>query len=388
MAEYSRMAKGSFTNTAVSSVAPTSAFVALPFTPDYVELWNYTNIKTAGTHAITRAWWDSKLMDGNNNPTMVELYSGSSTSSVFDEIANTNAQPGINAFSAGQLLQYGPSQQIVSATAANPAVFTVTAHGYNVGDTVLLEGLYQSSTTGMPQIAGIPFTISAVTANTFTIKWDASGSNYTALSGSPVGSVVKKILYPDIYFPGASPISFLTLAATTTVVTTKSHQMHIGQEVAFRIPNTWGTTQLNSLPNNIIPGSPMYGYVISITDQWTFVVNINSAAYTAFVPNQTVSGTNGRSPAQVVAAGDVNNGANQISNGSPLYPPPKWSLNGLDSNTTINGPAIIGSFVNNTYQGFTIGNGLATADGTATILSGTTTNIIYWHAYLHDVGNP
>jgi len=37
----------------------------------------------------------------------------------------------------------------------------------------------------MQQIAGIPFTISAVgDADHFTIKWNASGSNYTAISGS------------------------------------------------------------------------------------------------------------------------------------------------------------------------------------------------------------
>src|SRR5271166_3162047 len=183
MAEYSRLAKGNFTATG------TTAVINLPFQPDYVELWNYTNIKTAGTHAVTKAWWDNKLLDGSNNPTMVELYSSSSTSTVYDIISNTSSNLAINTFSGGLALQYGASQQIVSSTATNPTVFTVTGHGYQVGDTVLLEGLYQTSTTGQPQMAGIPFTISAVTTNTFTVKWDSSGSNYTALSSSPAGSV-------------------------------------------------------------------------------------------------------------------------------------------------------------------------------------------------------
>jgi hypothetical protein len=380
MAEYSRLAKGNFTATG------TTAVINLPFTPDYVELWNYTNIKTAATHSMVRAWWDNKLLDGSNNSTMIELYSGSSTSTVYDIISNTSSNLGINAFSAGQLLQFGPSQQIVSATAANPAVFTVTGHGYQVGDTVLLEGLFQTSTTGMPQMAGIPFTISAVTTNTFTVKWNASGSNYTALSASPVGSTVKKILFPNLYFPGTTFISALTLAATTTVVTTSSHQYQVGQEVAFRIPSTWGPTGLNSLPNTVVPGSPIYGYVTSVTDQWTFVVNINSTGFTAFNPNQTVSGTPGRSFAQVVAAGDVNTGGVQISAGSALYPSPLYSVGSLNSTSTINGPAIIGSFVNNTSQGFTIGAGTAATDGTATLIANG--NLIYWHAYSHDIGLP
>ena len=70
MAEYSRLAKGSFT----ASSGQTTAVVNLPFMPDYVELWNYTNIKTKAASKITRAWWDNRLVDGANNPTMIEAY--------------------------------------------------------------------------------------------------------------------------------------------------------------------------------------------------------------------------------------------------------------------------------------------------------------------------
>jgi hypothetical protein len=385
MAEYSRLAKGRF------KAPGTSAVISLPFQPDFVEIWNVTNIQASpASNKVTRAWWDSKLLDNSSpqqNLTMLELYpNGSTTFTAFDTIVNSAASPGINAFTGGQILQFGPSQQIVSATAANPAVFTVTAHGYAVGDTVVMEGLYQTATTGMPQIAGIPFAISAVTANTFTIKWDASGSNYTALSGSPTGSTVRKILYPNAYFPGTNIISALTLGATTTVVTTESHEFQVGQEIAFRIPSQWRTTQLNALPNIVTPGSPIYGYVISVTDQWTFVVNINSSGYTAFNVNQPVSSVSGLSFPQVIAVGDVNTGGVQISSGSALYPSPLYSVGTLNSTSTINGPAIVGAFVNNTSQGFTIGAGVGVINTNATIM--TTNDIIYYHAYFHDYGNP
>jgi hypothetical protein len=95
MTEYSRMAKGNFTVSGPAAT-PLSAVVNLPFQPDYVELWNYSNIKTAATHSVTRAWWDNQLFDGNNNPTMIELYAGSNSSSVFDTI-QTN---GISTFAA------------------------------------------------------------------------------------------------------------------------------------------------------------------------------------------------------------------------------------------------------------------------------------------------
>lgn len=376
MTEYSRMAKGSFTATG------TSAIINLPFQPDYVELWNYTNIKTAGDNIVTRAWWDSKLIDGSNNPTMIEIYN-SSGAVVFDTI-QTN---GISSFAAGQMLQYGARQQVVSATAANPIVFTVTGHGYQVGDTVIFEGLYQSSTTGMPQICGIPFTISAVTTNTFTIKWNGSTGNYTALTGSPTGAYVKKVLYPFLYPPQDNFISAITTGATTTIVTTEYHNFEVGQEIAFRIPTAWGTTQLNSLPNNTIPGSPIYGYVVSITDNWTFVCSINSSSFTAYTANQPVSSVPGLSFPQVLAVGDVNTGGNIITSGSPLYPPPQFPTS-TNRISTINGPAIRGAFVNNTSQGFVIGSGVANVDTSAAVTMIASTNIVYWHAYLHDLGSP
>lgn len=375
MAEYSRMAKGSFT------ASGTSAMINLPFQPDYVELWNYTNINAGPVdNKVCKAWWDSGFVTSSTNPTMVELYNASGVLN-FDTIATS----GISNFAAGQMLQYGARQQIASATAANPAVFTVTAHGYNVGDSVVFEGLYETSTTGMAQMSGPVFTISAVTANTFTVKWNASTSNYTALTASPTGAYVKKVLYPFIYAPGVSTVSALTLGSTTTVVTTNYHNFVVGQEVAFRIPPAWGTYQLNSLPNSVIPGSPMYGYVVSVTDNWTFIVNINSSAFTAYTANQTIASVPGLTFPQVLSVGDVNTGGEIISAGSPLYPSPLFPTS-TNRVSTINGPAIRGAFVNNTSQGFLIGTGLATTNTSAQLL--TSGDIVLWHAYIHDYGNP
>lgn len=376
MAEYSRLAKGSFTATG------TSAVINLPFQPDYVELWNYSNIKTAATHSVTRAWWDAKLLDGSNNPTMLELYAGSSTATVFDTVA-TN---GISTFSGGQLLQFGAAQQVIGITKANPASVNVTAHGYNSGDVVVFQGLFQSATTGMPQMNGIPFTVTKVDANNFTVPWNSNQSNYDALSGSPASAQVSKVLYPYLYFPGQSFISAITTGATTTVVTTDAHNFVVGQEVAFRIPTAWGTTQLNSLPNSTTPGSPTYGYVVSVTDYKTVVVNINSVGFTAFTSNIAKTSVVGLSYAQIVAVGDVNTGGVIISSGSVLYPPPNYTPFGTTNVNTINGPAIRGSFVNNTSQGFVIGGGAAAVDTASTIMANT--NVIYWHAYIHDSGSP
>jgi len=364
MTEYSRQASGSFTSTGAAKA------INLPFAPNRIKLLNYTASAAFTDHRVLSAQW----------------FSGMGQGFAIAQVRNTTYQSdsvianGFSTFQAGLSLQYGAKQQIIGATAANPIVFNVTAHGYSVGDIVTFEGLYQSATTGMPQIAGMPFVISAVgDADHFSVVWPGNGSNYTALSGSPTGATVKKVLYPFLYAPGVSFVEAITTGTTTTVVTTTPHNLLVGAEVAFRIPASWGTVELNSLPNVVIPGSAIYGYVVSVTNSTTVVVGTKSTGFTAFNTNQTVASVPGLSFPQMLAVGDVNTGGASISAGSVLYPPPV--VNGAN---TINGPAINNAFVNNTSQGFIIGAGACVTD-TAAVLVGANANVIYWEAFLDDI---
>ena len=182
MTEYSRQAKGTATVLASGGTAP----IYLPFKPDYVEFVNYTAQDTPTATWIVKAWWDANMGQG------AATYDFFDTGPVYS--TNSTATNGISTFEAGLMLQYGATQQIVSITKANPAVVTVTGHGYSSGDVVLLQGLTQSATTGMQQIAGVPFTITVIDANSFSIPWNTNQSEYTALSASPAGALVKKIL--------------------------------------------------------------------------------------------------------------------------------------------------------------------------------------------------
>lgn len=371
MTEYSRIAKGSFTSTGLAQV------VNLPFRPDSIEMWNYSAAGTPANHGVPYAYWDITMGQGF---AVEEVFNA--TPVLTTDIVTTN---GFSTYAAGQLLQYGAQIQLVSISKASPAVVTTgSAHGYASGDVVILQGLYQSSTTGMAQIAGIPFTVTVTGSTTFTIPWNTNQTNYTALSGSPTGAFVKKVLYPYLYVPGVSFISAITTGTTTTIDTTHAHNLVVGQEVAFRIPTAWGTTQLNSLPNVTIPGSPIYGYVVSVTDYNTVIVSFNSTSYTAFNSNQPIASVAGEQFPQMVAIGDVNTGGVQISAGSRLYPSPYTVPIGTTRVNTINGPAIQGAFVNNTSQGFIIGAGVGATD-TSSVLVGANGNVIYWKAYLCDM---
>jgi Ubiquitin-activating enzyme E1 FCCH domain len=403
MTEYSRMAKGSYTVSGgtLGVSAPSAKIINLPFKPDYVELINLTQAVTPAQHGIPFAFWDASAtpitVSSVQYDTIVQIFNATpvlTTDSV-------RVGGGISVFSAGQMLQFGPVYKhnsvasadfsIAQSGAGGPTtVTTATAHGLSSGDVIIFEGLFQSSTTGMPQLNGIPFTVTVLTSTTFTIPWDTSGSNYTAFnSATNTGNIGawKKVLYPYLYFPGVSFISAITLGTTTTIDTTDAHNFVVGQEVAFRIPNQWGTVELNSLPNTLVPGSPVYGYVIAVTDYNTVVVNINSSAMTAFNVNQTVASVPGLSYPQIVAVGDVNTGGVQLSSGSALYPPPYYSPIGTTRVNTINGPAIQGAFVNNTSQGFIIGNAASRTD-TSSWVGGSNGDIMEYRAYSHDISSP
>jgi len=376
MAEYSKIARGSFTSTGAAQV------INLPFRPEYVQFTNYTNAFTApaASQVVSAEWYSS-------------MGQGFAVQNVYDAtpdlVMDSVIAQGISTFSAGQMLQYGPVFVVSDITKANPAsVTTTTAHGLKSGDVVILEGLFESTTTGMPQINGIPFTVTVTGATTFTIPWNTSQSNYTVISGAATGTPrMKQVLYPYLYFPGTTFISAITLGTTTTIHTTDAHNFVVGQQVAFRIPSAWGTVELNSLPNILTPGSPIYAYVIAVTDYNTVIVNFDSSAYTAFNSNQAVSIVPGLSYPQIVAVGDVNTGGVQVSAGSSLYPPPYFVPIGTTRFNTINGPAIQGAYVNNTSQGFIIGSG-AGVNVTGSALVGTEGDVIHWMAIYPDMSLP
>ena len=195
-------------------------------------------------------------------------------------------------------------------------------------------------------------------------------------------------MYPVLYAPGWSVPWAITQSAggVVTVTTTAACNFVVGQEIGFRIPSAYGAQQLNELPNNIIPGSPQYFYVTSVdtaTNNCSFTFNY-SGSLTAFNVNQTFASFPGLKYPIVYAVGDVNSGGNPYA-GNNLYPSPTvFGENQLLSSSTINGPAILGSYINNTSQGFIIGAGAGRALTTGSLV-GASTNVIYWAAYLDDL---
>jgi hypothetical protein len=367
MAEYSRIARGSFVSTASTQA------VYLPFAPDTVKIWNYSSIATPAQHGIPEAYWSSQMGQGY---AAVKLFNA--TPVLTTDVVTAN---GISTFAAGQLLQLGPRISVTATTKSDPISITTATPAFNNGDVVVFEGLLQTSTTGMTQICGMPFTVLNSSGSTFGIAWDGSGSKFTALTTPLAGAYVRKVLHPFLYEPGVKFIGALSFGTTTQVITTSDHCFVAGQIIGFRIPPVYGTVELNAFPNSLIPGQARYYYVTQVIDNITFVCNAVSTGFTTFNPNQPIESVPGLDFPQVFAVGDVNTGGLPYSGGD-LYPSPVFPT--AKGTSSIGGPAIAGAFVNNTYQGFSIGIGSASKDESSKLV-GSLNDVIYYEAMLMDM---
>jgi hypothetical protein len=82
------------------------------------------------------------------------------------------------------------SKTITGITQANPAVVTVSSHGYSNGDDVWIN-----SVVGMTQINGRRFRIANVTTNTFELQ-GVNSTNYTAYTSGGTAADVFEIASP------------------------------------------------------------------------------------------------------------------------------------------------------------------------------------------------
>lgn len=150
-------------------------------------------------------------------------------------------------------------------TAAGPAVVTATAHGYSVGDRVRAYG-----TTGMLQIGGMDFTVTAVgSANAFTLGYlDASGFAAAATAGS-----FRRLPEDGAVEPEAQYITKITKAASAVVTLSVTHNYQVGQLVTMTVPAEMGMVEMNGLTGKVT--------AVNSTAN-TITLDIDSSGFTTF----------------------------------------------------------------------------------------------------------
>jgi hypothetical protein len=175
-------------------------------------------------------------------------------------------------------------------TAANPIVFTTaTAHGLNVGDTVIFTNM-----TGARQIAGPQYTVSAVpSTTTFSVLINSTGF--------VVGTAgfVQKVSNP-LFIPQANVITGMTSASSAVVTLAQGITFTVGQYVRIVMPAGWGMSEaVNGVLALVtaVNNSPTVNTVTlnyNSTGQGTFAFPLTAAVPISFpelVPVGTIAET-------------------------------------------------------------------------------------------------
>lgn len=203
-------------------------------------------------------------------------------------------------------------------------VVNITSHGFLTGDVVWLTG-----TTGILQIAGLPYTITRVDANSFTIPIDTSAYTFAA-DGTAV--TAKQLLYPDLYIPFLVSPTGITQADPAVVTTNVDHRFVKGQRVKFRIPDEWGMVELDDLEGDVlsigtIDNAQAYTEVTDGSPVNAFEVDIDTSGFTAFdYPTSAIAAAGIDFP-QVYSIGDKNFGFQGPAPISPLGIPGAFAAN-------------------------------------------------------------
>lgn len=223
------------------------------------------------------------------------------------EFVKTNATNALNmvVVTSGGFTRVDQSVQTLGAakatsgtdvTNANPAVVTVTAHGYSNGSRIRIYG-----TTDMLQIAGMDFTIGNVSANSFELSYlDASGFASAATAG-----FVRLVPNNPIFFPNVLYITNITQAASAVVTLSVTHGMAVGGKVRFFVSSDNGMTQIDGLIGTITAVD---------TTLNTITVDINSTAFTAFTFPTSATAALGYTQAHIVPVGETATVLSQATN--------------------------------------------------------------------------
>lgn len=279
MSQFQLVASGNFTSDGSAKNIPLRSDF------DYFEVENHTQMATtqATGRGVFFRWYkgyaaNSAFMVSKENAANTVTYEVITTAG-FTRIDQSNQAPEAAQATSG-----------TDVSVANPAVVTVTSHGYSNGDRIRIYG-----TTSMLQIAGMDFTIGNVNTNDFELSYmDTSDA---AIFSAATAGFVRRIPNNPIYFPQKNFITNVTSSGTSSVVTLSvTHGLSVGAIVGFRVTSDNGMSELNNLEGTVTAVS---------TANNTITVDIDSSTFTAFAFPTSAVAALGYTQAHIVPVGET-----------------------------------------------------------------------------------
>lgn len=262
----------------------------------------------------------------------------------------------------------GASVSGASFTPGTTTVWTATAHGFLVGDTVRVTNV-----TSAPQFGGLAMTVTAVTANTFTTLLDSTGATTSVFTVQKIGNVA--LPSSSLYFPQLRVIAKITNANPMVITTLVAQNYAVGDVVTFSIPTVFGVPQLN--PKNGLPFQATISAVNNaVGTQTVTFANVDSTAFGVFATNNTAGSNPGHWPLAT----------NYPFSFPQLIPQGEGNTNNLFGITPTPlpyGNQDVLSFArqNQGQNGILIGAGDGTNSATTGGIIGSTVDAWFWEAY-------
>ncbi len=251
---------GSFTSTGAGVKIP------LPSSADYFVSTNVLQMGLTGTVCVRGEWFGPKFGVGASaaNDGLRWRKAGSSAI-LIDKFSTSVASGGFTYVTSAPVIEAQAPNAITAITAASPAVVSQT-NTYSENDIV-----YLYNTTGMLQIAGMPFQISTVSGSGYTlIGLRAAGFAAAATAGFTRRTSKFNAVEPEFLY--ITEITQATQAVVRTSVDPTQHYV-VGMKIHFSVPASFGMTQISGLTGKILSVSAA---------NYTVTVDIDTSAFTAF----------------------------------------------------------------------------------------------------------
>jgi len=281
MPDFQLIASGSFTSDETAKNIPLRSDF------DYFEVENHTQMATTQTtgRGVMFRWYNGYADD---SAFMVSKEDSADT--VTYEVVTSGGFTRVD--SSVQSPEAAKATSGTDVTAADPAVVTVTAHGYSVGDRVRLYG-----TADMYQIAGMEFTVTAVpSANSFTLGYlDASGFASPATAG-----FVRRIPNNPLYVPSVNYITGITQANPAVVTLSITHNLVVGDKVKLHVSDAYGMSQAEGVVGTVS--------AVDTANNTITLGDVDSSAWDAFAFPTSAVAAGGVTQAHIVPFGTVSNG--------------------------------------------------------------------------------
>lgn len=261
---------GSFTSTGAGVKIP------LPSSADYFVSTNITQMPLAPNPAVVirGEWYGSKFGLGASadNDGIRWKKTNSSNAINIDTFQTATVSNGFSYVTSSPVVEAQAANAITAITAASPAVVSQT-NSYSDGDVV-----YLYNTTGMLQIAGMPFQISSSSGSGYTLAGlPAVGFAAAGTAGNTRRVSKFNAVEPEFLFVTA--ISQASQAVVSFSVDPADHYV-VGMKMHFSVPYSFGMTQMNQLTGKILAVNAVAAS--SSVGAYNVTVDIDSSAFSAF----------------------------------------------------------------------------------------------------------